>query len=426
MRFAAEAVRREKRLMAQLAIDGGSPVRKGPNPTRLLIGKEERDAVMALFDRVMTAGAGFDRYGGVEVDAYEKEFAAYCGTQFATAMSSGTAAIHAALGALKLEPGSEVVSGPITDPGAVAPVLMQNCIPTFADTDPDTFNMTAEGIEKVLSEKTKAIVVGHLAGEPADMDPIMDLARLHNLVVIEDCSQSHGATYKGRMLGSIGQIGAFSTMSGKHHTTGGQGGVVTMNDEAIYWDAKRFADRGKPFNSDAGENLFLGLNYRMTELEACIGRVQLKKLPGIVDARRSFMARLGKGLAGCKAVRLGKIVAGADPSYWFGRLGVEAGAITVSKSQFAKALAAEGVPCSEKYVTVMYRQKWIAERQTYGQSGCPWTCPHGRPVDYTACCPNAEHAIGKYMTLHFHEGWAESDADLLAEAIRKVEAAYLR
>ncbi len=412
--------------MSTLAIDGGTPVRKGPNRPRLLIGKEERDAVMALFDRVMVNGGGFDRYGGVEVDAYEKEFAAFCGTKFATATSSGTAAIHAALGALKLEPGSEVVSAPITDPGAIAPVLMQNLIPTFADTDPDTFNMTAEGIERVLSDRTRAIIVGHLAGEPADMDPIMELARSRALVVIEDCSQAHAATYRGRMVGTIGDIGAFSTMSGKHHTTGGQGGVAVTNDEEIYWNAKRFADRGKPFNSTAGENLFLGLNYRMTELEACIGRVQLKKLPTIVEARRKFIARLSKGMTQCKAVRLGKIVDGANPSYWFGRLGVEASAIKVDKSRFAKALAAEGVPCAEKYVTVAYKQKWIAERQTYGRSGCPWTCPHARKIDYTGCCPNAEHALAKYMTLHFHEDLDPAEADLIVEAILKVEKAYLR
>jgi dTDP-4-amino-4,6-dideoxygalactose transaminase len=412
--------------MSKLAIDGGTPVIEDRMPPRLLIGKEERDAVMDLFDRVMTGGGAFDRYGGQEVDAYEQEFARFVGTRFATATSSGTAAIHAAIGTLRLEPGDEIVSAPITDAGAIAPVLLQNCIPTFADTDPDTFNMTGEGIEKALSDRTRAIVVAHIAGEPADMGPIMDLANRRGLVVIEDCSQSHGATYRGRMCGAIGHIGAFSTMSGKHHTTGGQGGLVVTNDEETYWNAKRFADRGKPFNSASSENLFLGLNYRMTELAACIGRVQLKKLPAIIAGRRKFIARLSRNLAGCKAVRLGKIVEGADPTYWFGRLGVDLPAVKVGKSQFAKALAAEGVPCSEKYVTVMYKQKWIADRQTYGQSGCPWTCPRARKVDYADCCPNAEHALAKYMTLHFHEGLDEAEADLLAEAIVKVEKAYLR
>jgi len=411
--------------MMQLAIDGGSPVRKS-SPPRLLIGQEERDAVMSLFDRVMSSGGAFDRYGGQDVDAYEKEFAAFHGVRWATAMSSGTAAIHAALGALQFEPGSEIVSGPITDPGAIAPILMQNCIPTFADTDPETFNMTAAGISKALSPKTRAIVVAHIAGEPADMDPIMAVARRHGLTVIEDVSQAHGATYKGRLCGSIGHIGAFSTMSGKHHTTGGQGGVVITNDEAICWNAKRFADRGKNFPDDSGTNVFLGLNYRMTELEACIGRVQLKRLPAIVAARQRFVGRLAQGVIGCRAVRLGKIVEGANPSYWFGRLGLDLSAVKVGKSQFVAALRAEGVPCAEKYVNVVYKQSWIVERKTYGQSGCPWTCPHARMFSYDNCCPNAESALNTYMTFHFHEGLSERDADLYAEGIRKVEKAYLR
>jgi len=412
--------------MSKLAIDGGTPVIESLSGPRLLIGQEERDTVMALFDRVMSGGGAFDRYGGQEVDAYEREFAAFCGTAFATATSSGTAAIHAAVAALRLEPGDEIVSAPITDPGAISPVLMQNCIPTFADTDPETFDMTAEGIERVLTDRTRAVVVGHIAGEPADMDPIMDLANARGLVVIEDASQAHAAEYRGRRVGSIGHMGAFSTMSGKHHTTGGQGGIVTTNDEEMYWNAKRFADRGKPFGSDAGENLFMGLNYRMTELEACIGRVQLGKLPAIAGSRGRFVDRLGEGIAGCRAVRLGKIVDGATPTYWFGRLRLDESALTVDKARFVQALSAEGVPCAATYVTVMYKQKWIADRQAYGQSGHPWTASYGREVDYTDCCPNAERALATHMSLHWHENLTDDDADRVAEAVVKVEKAYKR
>lgn len=411
--------------MSKLAIDGGSPVIESLSGARLLIGREERDAAMQLFDQVMTSGGAFDRYGGREVDAYEKEFAEFCGTKFATATSAGTAAVHSAIGALRhLEPCDEIVSAPITDPGAISPVLMQNCIPVFADTDPETFCITADGIEKVLSDRTRVIVVGHIAGEPADMDPIMELAKGGDLIVIEDCSQAHAALYKGRMVGSIGHMGVFSTMSGKHHTTGGQGGVVTTNDEEYYWDAKRFADRGKPFGSDAGENLFMGLNYRMTELEACIGRVQLEKLPGIADRRRKFVARLRRGIADCKGLRLGKIVDGADPTYWFGRLRVDDTVLSADKARLQKALAAEGVPCGLTYVAPMYAQDWIASRKTYGTSGYPWTAPGARQIDYTNCCPNAEHALAVHMMLSWHEDLTEADADLCAEAIRKVEHAY--
>ena len=186
---------------------------------------------------------------------------------------------------MRLEPGTEVITSPITDPGTVAPILMQNCIPVFADVDYDTLNMTAASIEKMITEKTRVLIPVHLAGQPCDMNPIMELARQHNLTVIEDCAQAHGVKYKGKYVGTIGHLGAFSLMAGKHTTSGGQGGMVITNDEKLYWNAKRFADRGKPFNSDDSTNLFLGLNYRMTELQAAIGRVQLQKLRSSVRRR---------------------------------------------------------------------------------------------------------------------------------------------
>jgi len=167
---------------------------------------------------------------------------------------------------LRLEPGTEVITSPITDPGTVAPILMQNCIPVFADVDYDTLNITAASIEKMITEKTRVLIPVHLAGQPCDMNPIMELAKQHNLTVIEDCAQAHGVKYKGKYVGTIGHLGAFSLMAGKHTTSGGQGGMVIANDEKLYWNAKRFADRGKPFNSDNPTNLFLGMNYRMTEL----------------------------------------------------------------------------------------------------------------------------------------------------------------
>ena len=413
--------------MPTLAIDGGVPVRSEPFPRRLLIGEEEIDALHGLLEKESTRGGGFDRYGGEHVDAYERDFAAYHGIAYATATSSGTAAIHAALGALRLDIACEVISSPITDPGGVAPILWNNCIPIFADANPQTMNVDPDSISERISERTRAIIVTHLAGQPVDMDPVMEAARAHGLPVVEDCSQAHGASYKGRLVGTIGDVGAFSLMGGKHHTAGGQGGMVITNDEEIYWNAKRFADRGKPFGSEESKNLFLGLNYRMTEIEAVIGRVQLGKLDQVLSRRRALAAELADRISDLRAIRLGTIIPGAVSSYWFLLLHVDADLLTVTKERFALATAAEGVPISPHYDWIIYETPWFRRRATYGKSGCPWTCPYyGREVAYEGSCPNARRAVDAHAVLHWHEGYTSREIEDFASALHKVEAAYLK
>ena len=411
----------------KLAIDGGSKVREKPFPARIQIDDREINAVMSLLKRVSESGGAFDRYGGIEVDAYEQEFAQHFGTKYGTSASAGTAAIHTALSALHLDIGSEVISSPITDPGGVAPILWNNCIPIFADVDPETFNLDAKSVEERISERTKVIIACHLAGQAADMDAIMAVARKHSLYVIEDCAQAHEAEYKGRMCGSIGDLAAFSLMSGKHSTAGGQGGMVLMNDEGLYWEAKRFADRGKPFNSTETSNLFLGINYRMTELEAAIGRVQLSKLHGIVENRRKAMELVTERIGDLQAIRPGKIIEGANPVYWFAFLRVYPERLSVPKAQVAAALQAEGIPVGAAYDAIVPDQLWIRERVTYGKSKCPWVCPYyGKEVNYEGAVPNAHKAVENHMTLSVHECYGEQEADDIAKALHKVEAAYLK
>jgi len=412
-------------MRGKLAIEGGEKVRKTPFPNRGLIDNREEKAVLKLMKDSISGGKAFDRYGGTEVDAYEKEFAAYFGTKYATAISSGTGAVHSALAALHMEPLSEVISSPITDPGAVAPILWMNCIPVFADCDPETFNITAEHIEKCISNRTKAIVVGHIFGQPCDLDPIVKLAKKYKIPLIEDCSQSHDAEYKGKKIGSFGDMAVFSLMSGKHHTSGGQGGMVITNSEEYYWDAKRFADRGKSFNSDAGSNLFLGLNYRMTELEATIGRVQLKKLATIVEKKRKLAAKLEKAMKGLKAVRPGKVIKEVSSSYWSHFIRVDVSKLKVTKEEFAKALGAEGIPVDIKYGNLISQGKWIKERRTFGNSGWPWSCSD-KKYDYEGTCPNAIKAIENHFTLYTNEGWGDKEVKDTAAAFKKVEAAYLK
>ena len=391
------------------------------------MGPEELQAVVDLIKACIAEGGAFDRYGGVNVDAYEKEFAEYHDVAFATATSAGTAAIHSALGALRLDIGSEVISSPITDPGAVAPILFQNCIPVFADADPETFNMDPESVKERISDRTRAIIAGHIAGQPCDMDPIMEIAEDHDLIVIEDCAQAHNALYKGKKAGTMGHMGAFSLMSGKHTTSGGQGGMVITDDEELYWNAKRFADRGKPFGSYVPGNMFLGNNYRMTELDAAVGRVQLKKMHKIVEARRRIVARIEEEIRDLQAVRLGRVIGGAVSSYWFAFLRVDESKLKVGMEDFGKAVRVEGVPVGGKYDALIIKQPWIRDRQTYGQSQCPWCCPFwDKEITYEGSCPNARRAIDTHLVMGVHECYTEREAVDIAAALRKVESHYLK
>lgn len=412
--------------MAKLAIDGGEKVRKSPLPPRRLFGEEEKNAVIALFNACIESGNAFG-YNGPEEQAYEKEFADTLGGGYADLVNSGTSAIFVALGALNLEPLSEVVAPPITDPGGVMPIPMLNCIPIIADACPGSYNMGPDQVEEVITERTKAIIVAHIAGEPADMDPIMEIARAKNIAVIEDCAQAHLATYKGRFVGTIGDISAFSTMSGKHHATGAQGGVVFTKNEDLYWEAKRFADRGKPFNTEFASNVRMGLNLNGNDLSAAIGRVQLRKLPGIIERRRKFVKALTEKMRDLKSLSLGWVPPNCEPSYWFVRIHIDCDKLTVDKETFVNALSAEGITCFSSYRHIPAEAKWFRERVTYGKSGYPWTASEYKgDKDKIFLCPNAIKSTEEHFNLQINENYGEQEVIDFSEALHKVEEAYLK
>ncbi|MGM0494101.1 MAG: DegT/DnrJ/EryC1/StrS family aminotransferase [Armatimonadota bacterium] len=412
--------------MSELAIDGGTPVRTDPWPPRLQIDDREIDAVMDLMTAAKAGGA-FDRYAGEHVDEYEVQFAEAIGTRWATGMSAGTAAIHSALAALRLEPGTEVISAPITDQGAVMPVVNLGLIPVFADASPECMNMSPEGIRAKITENTGAIICAHIAGIPCEMDEIMAIAEEHDLHVIEDCAQAHGATYDGDFVGSLGDAGAYSLMSGKHTVAGGQGGMVVTDDEDLYWNAKRFADRGKPFNSEVDSNLFLGLNYRMTELDAVIGKVQLRKMVDIADRRRAFVYKLEEELADSEAFSVCWYPDKSDPAWWFLLIRIHEEKLTCDKAGAVEAIQAEGIPMGINYGAVAPKAHWLQERSAFGrQSHFPWDCvwPDG-DWDWALDVPNAWKADENHMRMGVHECLTEQEALDTAEALHKVEEAYL-
>ena len=254
---------------------------------------EEADAVR----RVIVSNR-VNYWTGNECREFEREFAAWCGTRYSVALANGTLALDVALHALGIGQGDEVVVTPRTFMASVSCVVNAGGIPVFADVDPDSGNLTAETIERVLTPRTRAIVCVHLAGWPCDMDPIMALAERRGIKVIEDCAQAHGARYKGRSVGSLGHVGAWSFCQDKIMTTGGEGGMVTTNDEALWRTMWAYKDHGKSYAAVYERehppgfrwlHESFGTNWRMLEVQAVIGRIQLRRMAEWT-ARRSANA----------------------------------------------------------------------------------------------------------------------------------------
>lgn len=242
---------------------------------------------------------------GSECREFEREFAVWCGTRYAIAVANGTLALDLALKGLGIGPGDEVVVTPRTFVASVSCIVNAGAKPVFADVEVDSGNISGRTITQVLSPRTKAVICVHLAGWPCDMDPIMALAAQHGLKVIEDCAQAHGARYKGRSVGSIGHLGAWSFCQDKIMTTGGEGGMVTVNDEQIWRDMWAYKDHGKSYAAVYERqhppgfrwlHESFGGNWRMLEMQAAIGRIQLKRMPEWTAQRRTNATYLVKAL----------------------------------------------------------------------------------------------------------------------------------
>jgi len=250
---------------------------------------------------------------GTESRKFEKEFAEWSGVNFSIALANGTLALEVALRALNIGPGDEVIVTPRSFIASISCVVNVGATPIFADVDLDSGNITAETILKVLTPKTKGIICVHFAGWPCDMDPIMALASLHNIKVIEDCAQAHGATYKDRSVGSIGHIGAWSFCQDKIMTTGGEGGMVTTNDETLWRKMWAYKDHGKSYEAIYEKehppgfkwvHESFGSNFRMIEIQAAIGRIQLKRISEWSAKRNEITLSLLKAFEPFKAIRI--------------------------------------------------------------------------------------------------------------------------
>ncbi len=352
---------------------------------------------------------------GSMVPALEREFATAYGVPYAVASTSGTAAIHVALGALDLNPGDEVITAPITDLGTIIPMLYQGAIPVFADVD-NTYNMDPSDVERKITPDTRAIVVVHLFGNPCNMAAMVDIARRHRIPLIEDCSQAHMTRYQGKYVGTIGDIGCFSFQQSKQMTTG-DGGMTIMSNEKYFERMKLFVDKGwarKGWGPRA--YLFHAPNYRMTELVGAVGLAQLMKVRGVVEKRFELGSYMGDLLAKVPSVRPAPVTPGAEHAYWLYPIWVE----DVNINLLARAMRDQGVSALAGYtgMPIYLCSESLASKKTFGDSHWPFTSKPGKTYEYReGLCPRAEDALKHLLCIPWDESWTKADVEHAARVI---------
>lgn len=405
-----------------LALDGGDPVRNQPfptvsDPTGRTLGAAEEEAVLAVM-----RSAKLNSTVGMETRGLERDFAEYYGVGHAVASGSGTSAIHLAVAAVDPDPGDEIITTGLSDAGTVLPILAQNAVPVFADVDPRTGNLDVESVRALISDRTRAIVAVHLFGCPAPVAELRALADAHGIVLIEDCAQAYLTRTgpDGALAGTVGHIGCFSLQQSKH-ITAGDGGLTITDDDHLGRRARLFADKAWPRDTGERTHLFLGLNYRMTELQSAIARIQLTKLSDVVERRQQTGQELAAALAE---------LPGLDPpptqghSYWQFPVFVDEQAAGGDAFRYAEALAAEGIPATGGYITrPLYLTPVLAEARTYGSSGYP--LEQARQEFAPGLCPVTESLInGRLLVIGWNEQYTAQDVADIAAGLRKVHAAH--
>ncbi|MBE7462576.1 MAG: DegT/DnrJ/EryC1/StrS family aminotransferase [Planctomycetes bacterium] len=349
-------------------------------------------------------------------------FAARYGVRHAIPCSSGTAALHIALGACEIKPGDEVITAPITDMGTLSAILLCGALPVFADLDPHTYTLDPAAVAEKISPRTAAILPVHLTGAPCAMDALRELAARHDLWLVEDCAQAYLTEYKRQLCGTLGDLGCFSLNDFKH-IGAGDGGVVLTNDDALAARARLFSDKAYDRSGGAHNPAFIAPNYRLTELQAAVGLAQLAKLDGIVAARRRYGERLHRGLESIAGLRPQRFVEGGRGSFWFYMLRVDE-AVLGPAGAFVEALKAEGVNASAGYIDrPVYLYDLFVNRRGFGGSGFPFDlAPHLR---YEAgLCPRAEAILRDAVRVTVRESFDDEDLEQTLWGFRKVAAHF--
>jgi perosamine synthetase len=403
-----------KKKKNNLAIHGGAPFRRTPMPYRALFGEEELKAVARVFNDSWEDEQDFGYQGKYE-EEYTSAFCSFQGGGYADAVCSGTVAVYLAVLALNLEAGSQVILSPVTDPGCVSAVILAGFKPVLADSAPNQFNVGPDQFEAAITPDARAAVLTHTGGTPIEMDRIVEIADIYNIKIVEDCSQAHGARYKGKRVGCFGDIAAFSTMFSKNHSTGGCGGIVYTTHEHHYWAVRSLADRGKPFYKrgfdlkDPSEFLYPALNFNLNELSCAIGVSTLTRLPEIIEKRYKIAREIDTALQSSEVVFPCSFPPQSEPSVFFHTAQVDADRIKVPKSEFAKAVAAEGIWINPDYRYVVSEWKWMKNYNYIGET-----------------TPNATNFRDKTFNILFNERFSSLDIQDILNSILKVEEYYAK
>jgi len=396
---------------SQLAINGGPKLRQKPMPYRKLFGEAELKAVTRVFEDSWQEGVDFG-YQGKQEDLYTEKFCEFQGGGFADGVSSGTAALHLALLALDIETGSDVIVSPVTNPGSVTPIIIQGMNVVIADSEPTGFNVGPDQFESALTENTRAAILTHLAGIPINIGPIVEIAKSRGIKLIEDCSQAHGALFQGKRVGRFGDIAAFSTGFPKNHSTGGTGGLIYTENEGYYWKVRSLADRGKAFDDpnfnpkNAAAFLFPALNFNLDELSCAIGISTLSRLQDTIDRRHEIAQKIDSALEASSSVFPCQTQPDSYPSLYFHTVEVDEDKLTVSKKEFAEAIAAEGIGVNPNYSEVVSEWPWL-EGHTKGETSTP----------------NALGFRNRTFNILFNEKFTDQDIQDIISSILKVESA---
>jgi 8-amino-3,8-dideoxy-alpha-D-manno-octulosonate transaminase len=416
----------------KLAIDGGTAVRPTPLSSgrgAALLGEEETAAAL----EVLRSGSLFRYYGPKllgRTEAFEAGVCRHLGVGHAVATSSGTAAIRSALAALGIGCGDEIIVPAYTFIATVNAVVVAGAVPVFAEID-SSLGLDAADVASKISPRTAAVIPVHLENVACAMDALLDVTRRHGIPVLEDAAQSMGATYHGKPVGTLGDIGAFSLQLEKN-VTSGEGGVVVTNDESLYLRAARYQDQGGQFFTSHGGGRgaelaepFVGENLRMTELAAAIAGVQLGRLPGLLDSMRANKRRILDALGPVDGLVRREVPdpdgdGGSSITWFTPSAGVAA--------RFVEALLAEGIPSTRMYAgQPVYATPAIIERRTASNKGGPWHCAeHPAQVDYRmGMCPQSEDLAARAITVGVGALYDEQDCADVAAAVAKVAAHVL-
>jgi perosamine synthetase len=398
------------------------PLPSDQDSTGRTFGPEELENVAAA----LRSGTLTSTKGNFTKD-FEQQFASKIGSRFGHACSSGTAAIHTAIAAIDPQPGDEIITTSITDMGGLTPIVYQGAIPVFADVDPHTYNVTARTIEARLSEKTKAIVVTHLFGNPCAMGEILELAKSRNLPVIEDCAQSFLTSYCDRYVGTLGTIGCFSLQQGKHITTG-EGGVVVTDDEQLARRMFLFINKAWGYGDSNPDHYFLAPNYRMSELQGAIALAQLPKLEGVVENRVRTAESLTSALRGVSGVETPRVTDGAVHTYWKYCLRVDENVIAGGAVGLGGKLREKGIACAPRYIQKpAFRCQVFRDQVTFGDSRWPFTLARPEAVNYDeSLFGGTFDALQHVLVLPWNEKYTQDHVDYIATAVREAAAELTR